>query len=221
MKRNISPERRAQIGQEKRARTRSTILAAAFDLLGRERGRSTRIDEICQASGISHRTFYNYFSSTEELFDALTFEISHDFNTAVLEIISAMRPGAERTAAALRYYLHRTCEDRAWGWAMVNLSTAGPIFGAETFRHASASIQEGIDSKEFVLADPAIGRDLMMGAVLASMITLLRNDLPAAYPEAVVRQILVGLGVRPEIIEHCVSAPLPDPRLHAPAAKVA
>lgn len=218
MKRKISLERRAQIGMEKRTRTRAAILSVAFDLLGREKGRSTRIEEICEAAGISRGTFYNYFASIDELFDALTYEISHDFNDAVQRTIQALPPGAERTAAALRYYLHRTRQDPVWGWAMVNLSSAGPIFGAETYRQATQSIEEGMATGEFDVPDVTVGRDLMMGTMLASMITLLSSEQPADHPEAVVRQIFKGLGVPSRTIELCVTASLPDPEGQAGAA---
>ena len=210
MKRNISVERRAEIGQAKRARTRTDILKVAFDLLGREDGRATRIDDVCKAAHVSRGTFYNYFSSMDILFDELGFEISRDLNSNARTVMSEMHAGAERASAAVRYYLKRAREDSAWGWAVVNLSAPGPLFGTDTFRQATMSIADGIEAGEFYVSSVTIGRDLTLGTVLASMITMLRSDQPPDYPEMVARQILVGLGVKRDIIDRCIAMPLPD-----------
>ncbi|SCB40300.1 TetR/AcrR family transcriptional regulator [Rhizobium hainanense] len=208
MAQKISPERRVQIGKEKRARTRATILSAAFDLLGRPHGRSTRIEEVCLAATVSRGTFYNYFSDIDELFEVLTYEMSHEFNIAVQELMQTLPNCAMRVALAIRYYLHRARQDRSWGWAMVNLSSVGPIFGADTFQYATASVQEGVSSGEFQVQSVKIGRDMMIGTVLASMTTLLREEQEEDYPEKVVRQILSAFLVPASIIDVCVEIEL-------------
>jgi AcrR family transcriptional regulator len=207
----INLERRAEIGRQRRAKTRTKLLKAAFELLGRESGRSTRIEEICQAANVARGTFYNYFASVDEMFRALTFDISHDFNDATRAVIKRVPAGAIRSAFALRYYLHKARSDPAWGWAMVNLSAGGPIFGEETYRYATESIQEGMITGQFCVPCLEIGRDLMMGSTLAAMITLLHAAREQEYPEHMVAQILRGLGVSETLIAKCVSPPLPDP----------
>lgn len=207
----INLERRAEIGRERRARTRAKLLKAAFELLGREGGRSARIEEICNAAKVARGTFYNYFASVDELFQALTFEISHDFNDATRAVIRRLPAGAIRSAFALRYYLHKARDDREWGWAMVNLSAGGPIFGEETFNYATDSIREGMITGQFNIPSLEIGRDLMMGATLAAMMTLVRSQRDLSYPEAMVTQILRGLGVSETLIGKCITPRLPDP----------
>ena len=211
MGRNISLERRAEIGRERRLKTRAHILQIAFELLGREDGRATRIEEICVAAKVARGTFYNHFTSVEEMFRALTFEISHDFNIAVRSVIRRVPNGAISASFALRYYLHKTRDDPAWGWAMVNLSAGGPIFGEETMRYATECVMDGMVTEQFSVASPEIGHDLMQGATLAGMITLLRAPQPPDFPEKLVAQIMRGLGVSPTLIERCVQPPLPDP----------
>jgi AcrR family transcriptional regulator len=207
----VNLERRAEIGRARRAKTRVTLLKAAFELLGKEGGRSARIEEICQTANVARGTFYNYFTSVDEMFKALTFDISHDFNDATRAVIRRVPAGAIRSAFALRYYLHKAYADREWGWAMVNLSAGGPIFGEETYSYATQSIQEGMITGQFNIPSLDIGRDLMMGATLSAMITIVRGDPGPDYPEAVVGQILRGLGVNEPLIAKCVSPALPDP----------
>ena len=97
-----------------------------------------------EAAGVSRATFYNSFTSVEELFRATAFHISHDFNDAVRAVIVRVSGGAIRLAFALRYQMHKTRENPAWGWAMVNLSAGGPMFGEEAYSYATEAINEGI-----------------------------------------------------------------------------
>jgi AcrR family transcriptional regulator len=197
----------------KRERTRRRVLDAAFALMGHARGASVRIEEICAEAGISRGTFYNYFSGLEQLFDALSFDLSHEFTLAVLATMARMEDMGARTDAALRYYLERARADPHWGWAMVHISAGGPLFGAETFASALATVEEGIARGEFDVADARVGRDLILGTALAAMIAQLRGDASEAQPRIVSRHILRSLGVADARIAAIVARALPLPTL--------
>src|SRR5262245_58596981 len=115
-----APERRTEELSGKRERTRQKIFAATFRLIGHEHGRSVRIEEVCAAAEVSRGTFYNYFSSLDELFQILAIELSHDFNQALLTTLEKIESSAERANAAIQHYLKRARRDPAWGWAMVH-----------------------------------------------------------------------------------------------------
>lgn len=197
----------------RRERTRRRVLDAAFTLMGHERGLAVRIEEICAEAGISRGTFYNYFTGLEQVFDALSFDLSHDFNSAVLATMARMEDMAARTDAAMRYYLERARSNPQWGWAMVNISATGPLFGAETFASALATVEEGIMRGEFVLEDARVARDMILGTALAAMASQLREGADADQPRKVARLILRALGVPGDRVEAVVSRPLPPPTL--------
>lgn len=208
-KRKSDAERRAEIGRERKARTRARILAVTFDIFGRENGLYARVEEVCEAAGITRQTFYNHFSGMDELRDALTWEVSHDFLIRVTAVLETMPDAAQRNAAAIRYYLKRGRAEPRWAWSMVNLSAGGVVFGAETLAQARTTIAEGIASGAFTIADDRIGRDLVMGATLSALFTQLRDDCPADYPEQVARAVLVGLGCDPASATNFANEPLP------------
>jgi AcrR family transcriptional regulator len=210
MKSNISLERRAEIGQEKRLRTRKMILSAAYSLVCRKDGHLTRVEEISASARISLGTFYNYFSSINELLDALAYEISHDINVRVRALLQLMQPGAFRVSAASRLYLHQVRIDQAWGRAMVNLTGTGPQFGHISLQHVAKVVAEGIELGEFRIPNVEVGCDLVMGTVLSAMMSMVRAPFPDDYPEMVARQILTGLGVHPHLIADCIGCDLPS-----------
>ena len=205
---NINLERRARIGEEKRAKTRAKILDAAFDLVGHARGRTLLIEEVCKAGSISRGTFYNHFESIEDLYESLSYELSHDFNDSVLNLLASIECAAQRASSAARYYLHKASDDQRWGWAMINISMGSYIFGVETYTHAEDTIRSGIESGIFALNDPAVGRDILLGTTLASMIHILKRKTEKNFPETVAHQILLGLGVEASLVESVTSKKL-------------
>lgn len=210
MRNETNLERRAEIGRERRARTRAKIIAAAFELFGSEKGLHSRIEDIAAKAGVTRPTFYNHFSGMDELRDALTHEVTHDFARAVIETVRPLSDPRLRAAIALRYYLHRARADRRWAWSMVNLSANGIIFGAETNREAEQTVREGIEAGVLPIPSPALGRDILLGSTLGAIAGMLREDLPDDYPETVACHILLGLGVPDAEAKGIARTPLPD-----------
>lgn len=206
---DLKAERRAQIGLEKRARTRAAILSATFQVLGHESGRLARIEQVTEVAHIARPTFYTYFSSMEELFAALSYELSHEFNVAVTAHCQKLSDAAEENSAAVRLYLHKALSDPKWGWGMVNLSTGGPIFGADTHAAVMATMDRGMASGVFKISDGRVGRDMVLGTTLAAMKTLLTGKRLKNYPELVAKQIQMGLGVSSKRAEVLAFKPLP------------
>lgn len=184
-----------ELGAQRRARTRARVIAAAFELFGEEEGLQARIEDVVQRAGITRTTFYDHFSGMGELREAVGYEVTHDFLTAVNETISRLDDARERAAAAIRFYLHRVRDMPGWGRSMLNLSASGIIFGAETYRQAEMTVAEGMAAGQFAISEPALGRDVVLGTTIAAIATMLRQDKGANYPEAVAEIILRGLGL--------------------------
>lgn len=208
-KRRIDNERRAEIGRERKARTRAHVLAITFDIYGREDGLHCRVEEVCAAAGITRQTFYNHFNGMDDLRDALTWEVAHDFLGAVTRALDTMPDAAQRMAAAIRYYLERGRTDPLWAWSIVNLSAGGVVFGAETFAQARRTVIEGMASGVFTVSDERIGRDLVLGATLSALYTQLRDTTADDYPSQVAHAVLVGLGCSPDVAADFARSPLP------------
>lgn len=208
-RKQVDPDRRVQIGRERRVRTRTKIVAAAFEVFGEEAGLYARIEDVAEKAGVTRATFYNHFTGMAELRDALTFEVTHDFLEAVTAAITQLPDARHRSSCAVRFYLRRARTDRRWAWSMINMSAAGIIFGAETFRQAEETLREGVAEGVFALPSVELGRDLLLGTTLASMASIVRSAMPRDYPETVACHILLGLGVPLDEAALCAQIPLP------------
>jgi len=194
----------------KRERTRKKILEAAFKLIGNEKGFSVHIEEVCAAAAISRGTFYNYFTSLQQLFEILAIELSHDLNHALVATWDETQGHAEGSNAAIQHYLNYARRDPAWAWAMVHLNAFGPTFGAEAWEACHRAIAKGIEAGEFDLPNASVGRDLMTGTVMATVRTMLRADGDRPRPGIVAYHVLRALGVPNVRARQIAERPLPE-----------
>ncbi len=202
--------RRAEIGVERRRRTRAGMLRAGFHLIGQEHGRFQRIEDICAEASVSRGTFYNYFSGLEDFYGALSFELSSDFEVAVEKQMQRLTTVSARTGAAIRYHLHAARQNPHWGWAMLHTSIDKEIFGPEAAKRVKTTIQEGIDSGEFHVANAEAGKSLLLGASLGATLDILYRRARKDYPEDVAFSILTGLGVTKSRAGAIVRSALPE-----------
>ena len=212
----INLARRAELGEQKRMRTRAALLRAAISVLGKESGRFATVDNVITESGMARGTFYNYFDSRDQLFAAVACELSHDFNSALDASLVAGADPAKRASTWIRHYLRRVRADRQWGWAFVNASLNGPkLFGDESYHEALQTIAAGCATGVFQVGNREAALDVALGAVLVSAMTILQGPTKPDHPEATTEFILRALGVSVSQARRVVSLPLPDLRTFA------
>ena len=86
----VNLERRAEIGQEKRARTRAQLIAAASALFAKRSWTSVTIDDLVREAGVAKGTFYVHFEDMHALTVAVVGELIHSFDELIQ--LSAPRP---------------------------------------------------------------------------------------------------------------------------------
>jgi AcrR family transcriptional regulator len=70
----IDPVRRAQIGQERRARTRAQLISAASTLFAKRAIEAVTVDDVVTEAGVAKGTFYVHFDDLQSLTAAVAGE---------------------------------------------------------------------------------------------------------------------------------------------------
>lgn len=83
--------------EQRKARTRADLAAAALDLFAQQGFTAVTMTEIAAAAGVGERTLYRYFSDKEELLFTEDEALRASLRTAILD-----RPADERPFDALR-----------------------------------------------------------------------------------------------------------------------
>ncbi len=202
-------DRRSQLGEQRRARTRAKIISAAFDLYGTEQGSQLRVEDVARSAGVTRATFYSYFPNLHELREAVAYALTHEIFARVVKTYQHMEDPAFQVACGIRYYLGKAKDDKQWALSVINISANGLPFGEETFHRVEQNVQEGLDAGRFKLWNSQLGRDIVLGTVLSAMASMIAQETPDLYPELIAGHVLMGLGLELDEARDLATAELP------------
>jgi|SRR5271166_1669824 len=92
----INLARRAEIGQEKRARTRAQLVAAARALFSVKPWASVTIDDLVREAGVAKGTYYAHFDDMHALTAAVGDELIRAFDELIQPRRAAATPSSKR-----------------------------------------------------------------------------------------------------------------------------
>lgn len=206
-----SPDASVNRLQRRKLRTRSALVRAAQRFIA-EGKLNVPILEITQAADVGMGSFYNHFSSKEELFDAAITDALDNLGALLDGFTAPIADPAEAFAANFRLtgrlFRHRPQE------AALLLANGGSLILSDRglSPRALRDIAEAIDRGRFTITDAELGLAIA-GGVLVGLTTLLRErperDTDATVDEATER-LLRTLGMTPSQAKAVCRKPLPD-----------
>jgi len=153
--------------ERRKARTRAALLEAARELFAARGVEHTTIAQIAEHADVAIGSFYNYFSSKEELLDALVeSELSKQ-----LELLrrrqARVEDPAEKISIAHRHLVLAAREDPVWAWLLVRLEVPYRVAWSVLGHSAMGDLRAGIDAGRFEVADPVLALNASGGALFA------------------------------------------------------
>ena len=115
--------KKAQARQLGKTRLRMRILRAASEVFGRLGYADTRVEDILEEAGISRPTFYRYFKSKDDVFDAVDEVLSMSFLQTWTAAVASVEDPLDKVEKGIDAYLQ---------W----LRATGPVAGV-TARESS------------------------------------------------------------------------------------
>ena len=191
-----------------RARTRAALLDAAVRVFARKGAGAAAIHEITAEAGFANGTFYNYFRTREELLDAASDRLAGRFHAAIGASYTGVGDAAERVAIGSRRFVLHALHDPTWGAAILRV-WASSTAGSRTAAPLLADLRAGRRARRFRFASEDAAADLVQGAVLAGMRTVLERRAGEEHAAAVAALILRGLGLAAAEAEAIARKPLP------------
>jgi AcrR family transcriptional regulator len=191
----MQPSRRASIGLEKRERTRSSLIAAAYRVFARKEADAVTIDEIIAEAAVARGTFYNYFQTREEVLTAVAATLSDEMNHSIWAQSAEIEDPATRMAIAIRQFLHQSIRDSTWGWVIVRYGLVAAPLSETIATGVTTDLEAGIQLQRFQVEHKQAAIDLILGTGLMAMRTILGGHLEPDYPEQIAELILKTLGV--------------------------
>ncbi|MFC7473906.1 TetR/AcrR family transcriptional regulator [Dankookia sp. GCM10030260] len=185
---------RPEIGQHKRLRTRTALVEAAMRVFARLGPDTPVIGDFIAEAGVARGTFYNYFKTKEELLIAVAAVIA-DRIQAETRMLRGLVDPADRVACTVRLFIRQAAADATWGWIIVRVALIAAPLGETMRADLATDIADGIAAGRFQVAAPQVAYDLVLGAGLMGMRSVLRGEAAPGHAEAVARMLLLALGV--------------------------
>lgn len=187
----IDLARRAEIGREKRARTRVQIVDAGLILLAERPPEGLTVDAIVESAGVAKGTFYYHFQSVEELVAAAGAKLADTFDELLAPSRLDQPDPIERMSFAFMKFLEKAISDPIWARLVVRSAQAP----AGIREHLKADLAEAIAEGRLAIEDVELAADIVVGTWLqVARGTLERRGAPDLTRQAL-HAALRALGV--------------------------
>jgi AcrR family transcriptional regulator len=199
-------DHRTKVGASRRARTEERILGAALHVFAAKGSSAPVIDDFVKAADIARGTFYNYFRSTDELFDATAAWLLDDLAQSIDGALEEINDPVARIGMGIRLALRKGEQDRAWAGFMSKFLHFQPLAGPRTDRE----LKRGLRLKRLHAPSTDAALDLLVGTWRQAMERIASHPELSGYGDSVAAIVLQGLGADPGSIRKIIDRPLPE-----------
>ncbi|SDA94396.1 TetR/AcrR family transcriptional regulator [Sinorhizobium sp. NFACC03] len=191
----IDPIRRAEIGREKRARTRAQLVAAANSLFARQAVESVTVDDLVKEAGVAKGTFYVHFDSLEAVTAAVAEELVQSFDELLQPGRGSLTDPALKIAFGCYSFIDNALKDPLWASVVARLAAAAPKGGEIARRRLFEDLQQFSKA----LPDDGVSAELKLEIVVGIMLQILRaigeGRLSSIDRDAAISAILRAIGL--------------------------
>lgn len=210
MNMNVSLEsRRAEIGRERRERTRAKLISAAARVIAQHGQAKATIDDFIQAAGVARGTFYNYFLTREQLIEAVWAHLGREPFLEIHRACEEIDDPAERLVAETRMIVDRVARDHVWGWLVYSMSGDLNDVNEDLLKFPMPGLLAGLRTNRFEVTEMNAARDMVVSTVRAAVLAALSGRSSPSYVEEICIMILLALRVRSTENMEIVTRPLP------------
>lgn len=196
-------------GHKKKERTRKKLIESAVELLGtRDVGDFTLLG-LAEAAEMSNGTVYNYFSTKDEVLDAVAIELASRFSSTVRVLGESTTCGAERVSLGTRMYIQRAKEDPQWAKALVRLVNFHVGLNSAVASFISSDIHAGVVEGDFELQDENLAMNMLVASGLLGMRSVIEGTASETIGEDLAFMILRAFGMKSRDATRIVKQPLP------------
>jgi AcrR family transcriptional regulator len=191
---NINPIRRAEIGREKRARTRAQLIEAGHALFAKQAVESVTVDDLIKEAGVAKGTFYVHFDGLEALIAAVAEDLVQSFDELLQSSRTSITEPALRIAFGCSSFIDKAREDPRWAAVAARIAATSPK-GAESVRRRLFE-----DLQQFSQGLPDDGSaelrlEIVVGIMLQILRALSEGRLSSLDRNQVIAAILRAIGI--------------------------
>jgi AcrR family transcriptional regulator len=181
-------------GHKKKARTRQLLLDTALEVLG-EQGESFSVADLAARAGVSHGTFYNYFTDREALVEALVPHIVGRFSERMAVEVTDTDPAVRFARITANGFDMAIREPRTVRVALRIDAVRHGLLADGPHGQYGDELASGYAAGRFTgtLDDGTL--DVLLGALLFAARRIVDGEHSVEYRRTVLGRVLQSLGV--------------------------
>lgn len=191
----INLERRAEIGREKRARTKAQLIAAAKALFSKRPWEAVTVDEVVNEAAVAKGTFYGHFNDMNELAAAVADELIHSFDQLIQPQRLSISDPAVRIAFGCYAFMKKALEDRSWASLVARMGRSYQSVGQVTRSRLSEDLRKALKQSPQAALSLELALEVTLGVILQVAAAIGEGRLEDVDPLEAVRCILAAIGV--------------------------
>lgn len=197
-------------GSRSRERTRRKLIESAHRAIASKGFDSTTIEDITNGADVGFGTFYNHFTSKEDITSALFHDRAEEIRRIVDEINSRETDKAIAITYIQKVFLTRALHDPVWGWFIVRTQGTHQYMKEFYYARAVQDIKAGVKQGRFTVNAAEAAARITLSALVGSMRSLLEGDAPKLMAEQTVECLMRMFGVAEQEARKISRLPLPD-----------
>jgi AcrR family transcriptional regulator len=192
---NINLERRAEIGREKRARTKAQLIAAAKALYSTRPWESVTVDEVVNEAGVAKGTFYGHFNDLNELAAGVADELVKSLDELIQPFRLSLSDPFLRIAFGCDAFFQKSLDDRLWASLAGRMVRSYPTVGRVARKRFSEDLREALKQSPQAGLSLELALEVSLGIVIQIMTAIGEGRLKDGDRTESVRCILTAIGV--------------------------
>ncbi len=211
----VEEDHRVRTGALRREQTRRRLLATAMQVFAQKGPDAAVIEDFIAAAGVARGTFYNYFSTTQELLDAVTSELSDSILAEIDKVVVQIDDPLKRLATGCLLYMHLGVDLPNWGGFVMRTGFRSQAIGTLVDVYMPRDLELARAAGELNYPSLRAARDLMFSCVSQAIVTVISGEAPREHLRQMLALGLRGVGAKPALADRLSLLPLPEVPLPA------
>lgn len=193
----------------KRKKTRSTLISAAKELVFERQYEKVSIQDITDKAQLGLGTFYNYFETKNDVYEAVLEEIRAKFNQDLNRIRETLVDPATIISVTIQYCMREAQDNREWHDFLSYSGLKGEYILRQDEEQTRQDIEKGTSSGRFKVQDVDFTTQLIIGMLNHVTREIDAKKLTRSAMAETTRHILRMLGIPDPVAKALTQTPLP------------